>query len=440
MARRWAMGDYEGAAVFAEVKLQESSNTDRLLWLLEKGASLRAAGKLAESQVVLNEADRMMTQYDEQAAFSVTDEAGALLTNLSYLPYTGTTYDRIMVNTYKALNAMELKDWEVARVEFNRALQKQRRAVQINAELLEQAQQEARKTSRQVEGASIGENQQAQRSAMNLLQVHNPGLEVYADYVNPFTTFMEALFFKYCGVGSSDLERARFSFQRVYDMNPRNAYLAEDLASINRRIQGQSEAPVTYVIVENGMGPIREEERLDLPLFLVSRDVPYVGVNFPKLSFRAGSPLRYQLGADNRVYSTELLSSMDNVVSREFNRELPLIITKTLIAATAKAAAQYAIKESTKDAGTAGSILQLAALIYQYAVNQADLRIWSTLPKEFLYARFPTPANGVVQTSLGMGQGGVPYTIQVVPEATNIVYLRVPSVNTYPYISVIQLP
>lgn len=439
LASRWVVGNYEGAAQFTELKLKETSRTDRLLWLLEAGSSLRAAGRLLESQEILNQADQLMAWYAERPSFSITDETGALLTNQSFIPYTGTAYDRIMVNTYKALNAIELKNWDAARVEFNRALEQQRSAVRLNATQLEKAQQEARKAYREVQGVTVKNEQQTQRTVLNQLSVQDAGLEAYANYVNPFTTFLEALYFKYCGVGSSDLERARFSFQRVYDMNPRNHYLADDLEGIQRLIDGRREGPLTYVIIENGMGPIREEMRLDLPLFVVSNDVPYIGVNFPKLTFRGGVPRRYQFGADGKLYTSEFLSSMDNVIASEFNRELPLIVTKTIISATIKAAAQYAIKESTKDSGAAGSILQIASLIYQYAVNEADLRIWSTLPKEFLYARFPTPQSGQIQMAESV-PGAVPSIIPVVPGVTNIVYLRVPSVNTYPYISVSQLP
>ncbi len=271
--------------------------------------------------------------------------------------------------------------------------------------------------------------------------MQTPGLEAFANYVNPYATFLEGLYFYYFGVDGSDLERSRFSLQRVYDMGSSNPYLAEDLAAVNQLIQGKKSSPITHVIVENGMGPVKREVRLDLPVFIVSKDVPYVGVNFPSLEFRPAPIQRYQVVTQEQLVHTEVLSSMDKVVAVEFNQELPLVITKTIVAATAKAAAQYALREATKDSGLIGALIQVSGVIYQVAMNEADLRIWSTLPKEVLYTRVPTPENGVLQIApAGTMSAGAGHVVQVTPGRANIVYLRVPSAYTPSYISVIPLP
>ena len=52
-------------------------------------------------------------------------------------PYIGTQYDGVMANTYKAIDYLALGDNEGARVEFNRAIDRQRRAKAYYAELIE---------------------------------------------------------------------------------------------------------------------------------------------------------------------------------------------------------------------------------------------------------------------------------------------------------------
>lgn len=72
----------------------------------------------------------------------VGSEIGASFTNLANLPYRGRAYDKIMLNTYKALNHMQLGDLEAARVELNRSLQRQRDAVDENAKRIEENEAE----------------------------------------------------------------------------------------------------------------------------------------------------------------------------------------------------------------------------------------------------------------------------------------------------------
>ena len=96
-----------------------------------------------------------------------------------------------------------------------------------------------------------------------------------------------------------------------------------------------------------------------------------------------------------------LLSNMDAVVAREFKNELPTIITKTLIASAIKAGATYGAYAGATNGGRknsgAGLAVLIAGALYQVAMNQADLRTWTTLPKEFQFCRIPTPADRKIE-------------------------------------------
>jgi hypothetical protein len=47
--------------------------------------------------------------------------------------------------------------------------------------------------------------------------------------------------------------------------------------------------------------------------------------------------------------------------------------------------------------------MQLGTAAFQIAVNIADTRTWTTLPKEFQICRFPTPADGRIELSTPNG-------------------------------------
>jgi len=88
---------------------------------------------------------------------------------------------------------------------------------------------------------------------------------------------------------------------------------------------------------------------------------------------------------------------MDAVIAHEFKNAFPLVLTRTLIASAVKAGITYGTYAGVTGGGkknsTAGFITLIAGSIYQAVMNQADLRTWRTLPKEFQFCRFPTPSD-----------------------------------------------
>ena len=128
---------------------------------------------------------------------------------------------------------------------------------------------------------------------------------------------------------------------------------------------------------------------------------------------------------DGQNIHTQLLADMDGIVAQEFKNELPVVITKTLIAVGTKAAIAYALKRTTKDQGWGGLVVSLSTTLYQVASNQADLRTWASLPKQFQYARLPTPKSHQIKLT---GPGQSSHVIELTPSATNFVLVR--SINS----------
>ena len=67
-------------------------------------------------------------------------------------------------------------------------------------------------------------------------------------------------------------------------------------------------------------------------------------------------------------------------------------------------------------------ILISAAVIYQAAVNIADERTWTTLPKEFQVCRFPTPLDRKIELETPDGIQNIPVTIE--DGTINIIYVK----------------
>ncbi len=378
-------------------------------------------------------AEKRVDQWEEEAKVKVGAEVGAAFTNQANIPYRGRTYDKVMMNTYKAVGYLALGDKDKARVELNRSLQRQRDAVAANEKRIAALQDEQAKAARgELKDESGKSAAYDSKKALNDPKT-GPGLQAaldaslapmkpYGDYVNPFSVFMDGLFFTVLGEGGSDLERGRKSFERVAAMVPENTFVRADLDAATLAAEGKSPEGVTYVIFETGTAAARDQVRVDIPTFLVSSRMPYVGAAFPKLKFNEAYIPSLGITAGEQTVSTSTVASMDSVIANDFKNEWPTIVTKTIITTATKAIVAAVAQKAAEDRG--GMWAGLAAGLIMGAVNSAtniaDTRSWTSLPKEFQYARVATPAS----RELTLTAGGTQKTVALAPGAVNVVYVK----------------
>jgi len=421
----WNVGNYPAAAQIASQASAKSSSTNTVLWDLEAGATARAAGDTAGSVEAFKRADTLFDYWDTQPEISISRESASLLINPTVLPYRGTDYDRIMESTYQALNYLQLGKLDEARVELNRALERQRTALRNNADRLAKAQA-ASTQSASNGGYNAQRAQEDPHFKQQMDQVYGPlsALHSYENYVNPFTTYLQGLCLLARPQSPADLESARVDFERVRAMIGANPAIDADCDLVRQIASGSTLQPTTWVVFETGTAPDRLETRIDIPLFVVSRDVPYVGVAFPLLKL---NPL-YDNGlvaqsTGGVPVRTSLVCDMDSVIALEFRNEMPDVVVKTLISAGAKAAALYGIEAATNnDGNVVNALVRIAGTVYQAGANRADTRTWVTLPKQFQVCRLPTPTDH----KLYIARAGTSESVEVDLPASpvNLVYVK----------------
>jgi uncharacterized protein len=148
----WHQGNITNALVEATKNADNNKdNKDTVIWKLEQGAILRANGQYEASNKAFDQAQAKIDDYEQKAKVRVGQEAGALLSNQAELDYEGRSYDGIMLNTYKALNYLNLGEPDKARPELIRAYQRQQDAVEENKKRIAKVQDEA-----EVSGANVG--------------------------------------------------------------------------------------------------------------------------------------------------------------------------------------------------------------------------------------------------------------------------------------------
>ncbi len=414
---------------------KHKEDRDAVVWRLEQGTALRAANQFKESNDAFAAAEKMIDGYDQKAKVDLGRQTEAILVNQAMLPYRGRDYDRVLMNTYRALNFMQRGDLSSARRELTRAYQRQQDSIDANKSRISRAEVEAEedlaKSKNKAAAKEMVENAKSNPKFNEELQALNPnltGMKAYTDYVNPFTVYLEGVFFMAAAEGPSDLERSRTSLQRSLAFNEGSEFVKSDLAMVENIINGQALPPTTYVIFETGMAPAREQIKIRVPLILAGvTEVPYLVAAFPVLKRQDNQVpyLKVIVGGSNVVTTT--LASMDSVVGHAFRNELPVIITKTLVSTAVKAVATAAInkaleKKSEKESGMTKLLVNLALAILQELFAVADTRTWCTLPKEYQFARFQTPADG--NLALSLPDGALRRDIQLQPATVNIVYVK----------------
>ena len=278
----------------------QTGSSEDLLWTLQQASALQAAGDHVAAARLFDTTERFFKVYDAQGALSLWgSELLSVVTNDAVLDYQGTVYDAIMVNSYKALNFLAEGEPELARVELNRARDRQRRAAEYFAEELV----EARHNLLRRNGASTLASARTVQQALDRADVTLAGdntrageWSVYPDFINPFPTYLEGLFLM-THAGSPDVPgdfgRAADALAQARAMVPDQPVAqedwrwAEDLATGRRRIDQLP--PTVWVLYENGLGPERSEQRIQLPIVLFNRNGPvfWSGIAYPLLKPRS---------------------------------------------------------------------------------------------------------------------------------------------------------
>ena len=419
----------ENSIQIAQSEIGKSKNPkgEDLLWSMQLGCLERIKQNYRQSNDYFDKSEKMLSFFDYQN--ETTDSVAAIAVSDNIIPYLGEEYDGIMVNTYKALNFMALGENDLARVEFNRALDRQRRAKEKFA-------REIAKLQKELDQAQNKEDSQVKQNVDNpeikqLIEERYPGIynfKAYPDFVNPFATYIAGVFFNLAG----DHSKAAPLLKEAYGMVSDNKYLAEDIAVTEQVLDGQKELKDTvWIIFENGMGPVKEEFRIDIPLFVETEKVKYIGIALPKLVFREQAYPYLSILAGGQHYQTQTVANIDRVIQTEFNKDFKGILTRAIISTTAKAVAQYALEKKDDSSSTLASFLVAA---YSYATTAADVRIWTTLPKDFQVARFPMPADRLITIE---PPGGESFQIKIPACKNSLVYVRIPFRQAKPVYDII---
>jgi uncharacterized protein len=380
-------GDYATAATVAQ-NFATDEPKDALVWNLDAASALRAQGQLKESAKVLEQVEASFREEEERAGFSVSGATLAAFSNGYAEAYRPRPADRIYASTYQALNRLELGDVNGARVAMARL-----RFVQQafgSGQLYVNPKAKAEKYD--VTKASQDERT---KEGLGMIEENLASLTADGAYDDAFSHWLQGMFFLRLGQDPSDREKARKELLAATQLNGSNEAFRRDLKEAEAPpVEGQG--TIVYVIAETGMCPEWYQQRVDIPLFVVSSRVPYVSVALPAIR-PSGLNYNLKLKLDSQDVPLPLASRPDALIAKHFEAALPGIKAQAFTSTSVKATASYLINKSTEEAASrpnsgSGAVLwsiatKVGTALYTVGTTKADLRNWSGLPARFSVAR-----------------------------------------------------
>lgn len=443
----YTAGDYGSALKTVTFPVSGNKPVDtreHLLELLHQGEMYRLTGRYEESVGAYDLAEKGMKSLDSSGWLaSATEGLMAVMVNDSERDYDSLMSEAVLVNTYKALAFLAAGNNEYARVEFNRADDRTRRAVDFFREEIARQQEALNRDAQNgnAKAALVRDTLHDQRLYSAVDSQYGAPSEwlVFPEFIVPSSTYFHGIYFLANASDGGEFERAATSLARVAEMRPGSAVLqadaklAKDLASGNRALKDLQ--PQIWVVYENGLGPVLNEARLDVPLVIVrgTRRAPaYVGIALPEYTDRSSVPGGMGVEKpDGEVITTEPISDMGKVVRTEMKERFPGVLGRSVAAAISKAMLQ---KEASEQFGPWG---QLFATLYTVATTQADLRSWQALPDHWQAARTSRPENG--RLALLNHYGEHLGELDIPQQAFTLVYVKRPTLQAPATVMIMDL-
>ena len=424
----WKIGDLQKAGVEADRLSREGPKRDRLLYYLEQGAVARMQGDQKKSIAALDYASR---EYDHwfgphlRTETKISEELLSTIGSAELKPYKSRIYERVMLRTYQAHNYLLEGDRGRARAEIF----KTRQAIQDSTDIwkleLEVAREQSKKRKvdlgKTLSDHMVGSSLYQERKKIQSLVPAN-----LSKFVNPAAAYFEALYFLHGATQREDYTKAEYSLRQLVSIYPDNPWILEDYQTAK---SGRKEiSPSTYVFFETGRAPVRLERRFDLPLYFFSATsrIPFLGIAFPLLRTNDQylADLDVSFSKDrNQTVGTELLADMDAIVAQEFDQYFEIELSKAITAALSKGGLQYLATDAVRaENDLTRAVVGAGAGILAQLTTRADLRSWSTLPKQIRFCKIPTPKDQLLTLA---GTGTKLSTEVTLPSKhTNLVWVR----------------
>lgn len=417
----FAQGNFERA--LAAYEAEETERRDALVFALEKGLVAQAGGDFPRSIKEFENAYQLIDQFESEAAVtteSTLEAAGAILINEKTLPYEGEGFEKILLHTLSAFNYLCLGEIDEAGVEVRRTYQRLKEERERHEETLEKARSEAGDSPLDVGDITKQVDELYEEVARPPFLASEEAV-----YQNPFATYVSALLYEEMGLYND----AYIDLKTLYGLVPQFSYLRDDLPRV-AKLSGFQEDTQSWIqklgpppkpektaqgevflLAGLGWGPQKVETSLVLPVPdpVDSQRFHLIKLAFPKFVPQSDPGESFALASRGKRQATsQPLMDVEATAARYLEDRMVVLAIRQAVRAIAKLGVATAVTETAEEAGGEGLglLAQLATSVWNIASEQADLRGWTTLPRELHVARLRLPAGKQPVTLRLLGRGG----------------------------------
>lgn len=414
-----AKGAYEKAITsFPE----EVRGANEVLIHMERGTILQDMGQFEASVKEFELAAAKIDAFESRAVISASkssSQVGSLLINEQVQPYEGEDFEKILIHTLDALNYLMMNDIEGARVEIRNAYRRQK-------ELYEKHYKAIQKAEKKVKGASWKDSfMKADRARFKRLEAK--AASVRSVYQNAFAYYISSFVYELAGEPDEAYIDLKHAIKAAPDSIPiqkdlirlsKELHYYDDLESWERRFGklniGPQDGADVFVVLGVGLAPIKEEVKFPIPIHYGRRGVVFAAL--PVYRFEPTTTLAGMVGYGNTRIKTSKVLDVDATAARNLLDEFPILFAKQIARTSIKAAAT---NRMSKEFGPLGGVV---GSVVSAVTEQADLRTWSTLPKEIQVARLFIP-NRTTGLTIRVTPTGFTRRIEIPDNARHVIVL-----------------
>ncbi|MCL6582950.1 MAG: hypothetical protein K6U11_04855 [bacterium] len=375
-----------------------SSGNCQVLNLMEQGMIRHMQGDYQGSIYSFEQALALISSFEDRAVISARSVASQLLTlpmNDNAIPYYGYPFERVLINTYQAMNYLFLGNLEGARVEVRRADQRQTKELERHNKEVSEYQRWG--SSRGIEVNNYAGVQELRDELQTLSG------STMSSFQNAFTYYLSGIIYELNG----EYNDAYIDYKKAYQLSPYFTCVRSDLLRLSRKLGFQeeyaewssrfqdllkeeerqwpagslsSDAVGTELILFYSQGFICQKEQIKLTLPINNSLVSIALPVYSRKESTASSLLRVQaFDSEARLGTTSEVVNLDTLAIKALEEQLPVIITRQLARIISKAAISRQVENN--------NLAFVATSLYNILSENADLRNWLMLPNNIQILR-----------------------------------------------------
>jgi hypothetical protein len=424
------------------------SGNSQVLNLMEQSMVRNIQGDYKDSLFSFKQALSLIQGYDDRAVVSARSVSSQMLTlplNDNAISYYGYPFERVLVNTYQAMNYLFLGNPQEARVEVRQADQRQTKELERHNKEVSEYQKWG-----DGKGIDLDSYPQVQKVREEMQDLSGSNL---SSFQNAFTYYLSGVIYELNGEAND----AYIDYKKAYTLSPDCTYVQEDLLRLSRKLGFQeeyaewasrfkdlptadyeNEASVTgtagksgssnrgaEVILFYGAGFISQKQQIKLTIPIHKSLVSIALPAYTALSVHRedGDLLIQALDSETLIGTSSQVVNLDTLAIKALQEQYPIILTRQIARVISKTIVG---NQAQKDAGNLGFI---AASLYNVISENADLRNWLLLPNNIQILRKRVAAgnhefNWRLQTRSGQVQNTQKTSVTLKDGDTCLVNLR----------------